>query len=213
MLPMNKKETTDRRPPAGAAVLQEHVTTAIVHAALEELAEVGYWRMSMDAVARRAGVGKAAIYRRWPSKQRLVIDIVADIGIGVEETPDMGSLRGDIAAFLALNAQHLSQPLPSRILPDLHAEMVRDTELARAIYTLLQEPRREKVDEILRRAQVRGEIAPDIDRELVLDLLAGPLYWHFIIYRASFSADYINRLTAIILAALRDNALVLRTLD
>ncbi len=210
---MNKKETADRRPAAGAAVLQEHVTTAIVHAALEELAEVGYWRMSMDAIARRAGVGKAAIYRRWPSKQRLVIDIVADIGIGVKETPDTGSLRADIEAFLTLNAQHLSQPLPSRILPDLHAEMVRDTELSNAIYILLQEPRMRNADEILRRAQARGELASNINREMVIDLLAGTLYWHFIIHRAAFSADYINQLTAITLAALRDDAPVLRNLD
>jgi AcrR family transcriptional regulator len=213
MTGMKKNETTGHRSPTGAAVLQEHVTTAIARAALEELAEVGYWRMSMDSVARRAGVGKAAIYRRWPSKQSMVIAIIADIGIGVNEAPDTGSLHGDIEAFLTTNAEHLHQPLPSRIMLDIHAEMVRDTELARAIRTTLQEPRRKKVDEILRRAQTRGELAPNIDHELAMDLLAGPLYWHFIIDRAAFSADYIKRLTDMTLAALKNDALVLHDLD
>jgi hypothetical protein len=135
------------------------------------------------------------------------------IGIAVNEVPDTGSLCGDIKAFLTTNAEHLHQPLPSHIMPDIHAEMVRDTELAYAIRTILQEPRRKKIDEILRRAQVRGELAPNIDRELAMDLLAGPLYWHFIIYRAAFSVDYIKRLTDMTLAVLRDDALVLHDLD
>src|ERR671938_244016 len=61
------------REPAGAAVLQESVTAAITSAMFDQLAEIGYARMSMDAVARRAGVGKAAVYRRWRSKQAMLI--------------------------------------------------------------------------------------------------------------------------------------------
>jgi len=78
--------------PAGAAVLQESVTSAILRAAFAEMAESGYARMSMDAVARRAGVGKAAIYRRWSSKQEMVVALTAQIGVPLADTADTGSL-------------------------------------------------------------------------------------------------------------------------
>ena len=65
------------RPVTGGAVLRQQVTDAITEAAFAELAETGYARTSMDAVARRAGVGKAALYRRWSSKAELVMDALA----------------------------------------------------------------------------------------------------------------------------------------
>ena len=82
-------------------MLQESVTAAITSAMFDQLAEVGYARMSMDAVARRAGVGKAALYRRWPCKQAMLIDLVeASILRNLPEVPDTGSLAGDVRRFL-----------------------------------------------------------------------------------------------------------------
>lgn len=67
--------------PAGAAVLRQDVTEAIRAAVLEELAAVGFARMSIEAVARRAGVGKTAVYRRWKSKLHLVLDLVGAFAV------------------------------------------------------------------------------------------------------------------------------------
>lgn len=69
--------TEKRRAPAGAAVLRDEITTAIRRALMQELAAVGYGRLSIEAVARRAGVSKTAVYRRWSSKLDLVLEMVA----------------------------------------------------------------------------------------------------------------------------------------
>src|ERR1700752_3473805 len=76
---------------------------AILAAVLEGLAERGYDQMSMDDVATRARVGKAAIYRRWPSKAAVVADAIAHWrrGLGSVQPPNTGSLRGDIDALIA----------------------------------------------------------------------------------------------------------------
>lgn len=201
---MSDKAGAERRPraPAGAAVLQESVTAAIRRATFKELARSGYARMSMDAVARRAGVGKAAIYRRWPSKPAMVAQFIEEVGAELAAAPDTGSLRGDVAAFLAATAALLRHPLASRIVPDLHAEMARDRELARAIRTDVQERRRERGAEILRRAIARGEVPPDVDVDLALDVLPGPLYWRLIVTRGAAPPGYLERLTDMVLAAL-----------
>lgn len=80
--------------PAGAAVLREDVTEAIRAAVFEELAAVGYARMSIEGIARRAGVGKTAVYRRWRSKLHLVLDIVSALAVQGLPAPDTGSLEG-----------------------------------------------------------------------------------------------------------------------
>ena len=72
--------TETRRVPAGAAVLRGEITTAIRQAVMQELAEVGYGRLSIEAVARRAGVGKTAVYRRWSSKLEMVLELVSGGG-------------------------------------------------------------------------------------------------------------------------------------
>ena len=85
--------------------LDDSLDDSIVEAAAELLAEVGYDAMSMDAVAARAGVGKATIYRRWSGKAPLVLDTVRARGFQLEEVPDTGSLREDLVAlFLELRS-------------------------------------------------------------------------------------------------------------
>ena len=86
--------------PAGGPVLQDAVTNALTTAFFEELAETGYGRLSMEAVARRAGAGKAALYRRWPSKQAMTAALVSQAATEAPEVADTGSLRGDVRAFL-----------------------------------------------------------------------------------------------------------------
>src|SRR3954464_8095930 len=121
-----------RRAPAGAAVLREDVTEAIRAAVFEELAAVGYARMSIEGIARRAGVGKTAVYRRWRSKLHLVLDVVSAVAAAGLPTPDTGSLRGDVRMLLEVAARALRHPMASQIIPDLLAEAARSPELATA---------------------------------------------------------------------------------
>ncbi|PJE95083.1 TetR family transcriptional regulator [Streptomyces carminius] len=191
-----------RRKPSGAAVLRPELTEAIVEIALGELAEKGYGRMSMEAVARRAGVGKSALYRRWPSKQALAVDAVARISVPLAETPDTGSLRGDVRAMLEALLSWLDDPRLGGILTDLMAEARRNGALARALAERVGEPRRARGEALLDRAAARGEVPAGLDREIVLDLIPGALFWHLGARRQPVTADYLDRLADTLVTAL-----------
>jgi|SRR3954465_12837044 AcrR family transcriptional regulator len=194
------------RAPAGAAVLQEDVTRAIRDAVLAVLAESGYGRMSIEAVARRAGVGKTAVYRRWASKREMVVQVVSAVAVQAAVIPDTGTLHGDVTAFLDVTAQGLRQPLASRIVPDLLAEAARDAELAEALTTTVRDSRRAKAVAIVRRAIERGELPESVDVPMALDLLPAPLYWHLTVVRGEVDEDYLRRLATAIIAAIAATA-------
>lgn len=192
-----------RRAPAGAALLQDDVTGAITAAFFREWARVGYAALSIEAVAKRAGVGKAAVYRRWSSKLAMASELLLEVGVGMARAPDTGSLEGDVGAFLEAAYSVLRHPLVRRILPDLHAEMRRSAPLARAIRTSLQVERRAMGEALLRRAIDRGELSASIDVDLALDLLGGLLYWRLIITGMDTPPRYLVDLKALTLGALR----------
>lgn len=193
--------STVKRSPTGAAV-QPGVTRAIVEAALYELCERGYGRLSMEAVARRAKVGKSALYRRWASKQDMVIAILSTVAVPPSEMADTGSLHGDIRATLSEVASWLNGPRISRILPDLSAEAIRDPTFANAFRAAIDKPRRANGAATLQRAIERGELSRDTDLELALDLLAAPIYWRLSVRGEPIDADYLERLAAMVLRSL-----------
>ncbi|WP_216892905.1 TetR/AcrR family transcriptional regulator [Nocardia alni] len=190
-----------KRAAAGAAVLQPHVTSSIEAAVLDELAAQGYGRLSMEAVAKRAGVGKSALYRRWPSKQDMVIAVLSDFSVPRAEIPDTGSVRGDLLATLRAVHEWLTHPRFARILPDLTAEAVRNPALATAIAATIGEPRRAFGATVLRRAIERGELPADLDLELALDLAAAPIYWRLTVRQAPVEPDFLERLADQLLRA------------
>ena len=191
-----------RRTPTGAAVLQPEITTAITEAVLDELAEQGFARLSMEAVAKRAGVGKSALYRRWPSKGEMALAVIAEFSVLRAPSPDTGALRDDIRAALESLVHWLTHPRFSRILPDLVAEMARNPDLARVVDETIGQPRREQSRSMLQRAIDRGEIDAAIDMELALDVLAAPLYWRLSVRAAEAEPGYLDKLADLLVRAL-----------
>ena len=175
---------------------------AIRDAVFEELAEHGYAGLSIDAVARRAAVGKAAIYRRWPSKRHMVLALVADVATAADLFPDTGSLEGDVRALLTTAVEQLRHPLVARIVPDLLAEAARDSSFGAAMYQATGAVRRQRAIDLLRRAGARGELSGEIDEVLAPDLLAAPLYWRMTVTRQPFDERDLERLLRATLAAL-----------
>ncbi|MFJ8191268.1 TetR/AcrR family transcriptional regulator [Streptomyces sp. NPDC096094] len=173
-----------RRAPAGAAVLREDVTEAIRAAVFEELAAVGYARMSIEAIARRAGVGKTAVYRRWRSKLHLVLDIVSALAVQGLPAPDTGSLEGDLRLLYEVTSRALRHPVASQIIPDLQAEAARNPDIAEAMRKALREGQDGVASRILAAATERGELGPAVDTDLALDLISGPLYWRSVVIRS-----------------------------
>ncbi|MFF3751472.1 TetR-like C-terminal domain-containing protein [Streptomyces sp. NPDC002018] len=191
-----------KRPPGGP-VLQQDVTRALETAFFEELASVGYGKLSIEAVARRAGAGKAAVYRRWPSKQAMTVELASQAALKAVRAPDMGSLHADIAQFIRETMTALSHPLVSRIAPDLLAETARNEELADALLSGIRTPRRENAALVLHRAIERGELPADTDIELGLDFLVSPAYWRLAVIRTPVDDGYVERLTVKIIAAMK----------
>jgi AcrR family transcriptional regulator len=191
-----------KRPPAGAALLRDDVTEAIRAAVFEELAVTGYARLSIEAVARRAGVGKTAVYRRWRSKLPMVIEVVSElVGSGIL-LPDTGSLREDLRLLIQVVYRLLRHPLAAQIVPDLLAEAARNPEIAGTLALALRETQRESSAALVARAVARGELPTSTDPDLALDLIAGPLYWHLLVTREPVTRDYLERLARSITAAL-----------
>lgn len=184
-----KARAKTRRKPAGAAVLQDSVTQAIHRALFEEWAETGYSALRMERIAVRAGVGKAALYRRCKSKFELVTEAVSATATTITPIPDTGSFEGDVAVLMRRLAATLRHPLVRRILPDLHAEHARSDQLAQLLENVTRD-RRTQAAVMLDRAIDRKELPRNADRRMLLDMLIAPLYWHVIVqHRSTTSAD------------------------
>src|SRR5262249_24460423 len=138
---------------------------AIRRAALTLFIEQGPEAMSIEAVAAKAGVGKAAIYRRWSSKEELVIDAVIE-AFAEASSPDTGNVRDDLAQSTK-NLQALMASSPTGdVFPRMAAEVARRTPLGRLYGARVIGPRRTLFEEALRRGMARGELPQAIDVEL-----------------------------------------------
>jgi len=190
------------RQPAGAAILRPEKTEAIIAAFFAELGKSGYAGLTMDRVAERAGVGKAALYRRWPSKKEMLIDLVGQFATKAVLPPDTGSLRGDIQAITHDAIAVLANPLVRSVVQSLVTEARRSPDLGAVLTERFINPRREAGAQMLRRAVERGEVRPDSDLELAQDLIGGPLYLRGVILGEEFPPGYSERLTDAVLRSL-----------
>ena len=145
---------------------------AILQATLELLAEGGYAAVTMEAVAARAGVGKATLYRRHPHKEQLVVDALATLAEAV--APVAGTPRDQLVALLE-GLQRRTGSLAGRLFPRLVSEAVDNPQLMALYRQQVVEPRRERFRAVLRRAVELGEVRPDLDVDHAVDLLVGPV--------------------------------------
>ncbi len=150
----------------------EEAHQAILDATLELLAEVGYSALTVEGVAQRAGVGKATIYRRWPSKLPLVVEAFRRLP-GLEEV-DTGNLVDDLNKMLRSYLQRFEATPLAAVLPSLVGERAHNPELSQLFDPVVRERRRPLV-QVLERAVERGELPEDLDLDLAADLIVGPI--------------------------------------
>ena len=148
---------------------------AILRAAAELLEEDGFERMTMEAVAQRAGVSKATLYRRWSNKVDLVVDVVT---LGFKRYPisDTGDTKEDLLE-MARRSVAIIEGRIGRIMTAVASEARRNETLAEAVRVSLLEPRREALRTVVRRGIERGDIRADVDPDLVLDALVGAIFY------------------------------------
>jgi len=154
---------------------------AIVRATLELLAAHGYRTLSVEQVARAAGVGKNTIYRRHRSKQELVAAAVRHMHSGLRVPDDTGSLVGDFAAVAAQAAQSGAATDAPTFMPRIVSEAAGDPEMHAILTEHLVEPRRAVMRTVVERAKTRGDIRGDVDTEVAIDLIAGPMIYRLMI--------------------------------
>jgi AcrR family transcriptional regulator len=148
----------------------ERRTQAILDAVVELLAEVGYERMTTDAVAARARASKATIYRRWPTKAELVVDAVRRRGSRPRlPVPDTGTLRGDLLQHFRTIRKDATGPDPA-VFRGVMQAMQHDPEFRRVVRAHLLEDGAAYDRVLLRRAIARGEIPPEIDPGLLFEV-------------------------------------------
>jgi AcrR family transcriptional regulator len=150
------------------------VDRAIRDATLALFAEGGFDGMSVDAVAARAGVGKAAIYRRWPTKEDTVLAAIADAFAEPAE-PDTGTVRGDLVRCAEDLHRLMTGEVTGGVFPPMSAELAWGSRLGRAYAQHVVGPRRELFALALRRGVERGELPVDVEVELAVDVLVGTL--------------------------------------
>jgi AcrR family transcriptional regulator len=148
---------------------------SILAATLDLLEEVGYPHLTMEAVATRAGTTKPAIRRRWPSRQHLVISTLA-AALGTSPTPDTGCTHCDLIQGIESLSSAFGGTLGRRTLPALMAELADDPELDRTFVETVFHPRRASTEAALRRGVQRGDIRPDADLDLLLDMVGATTY-------------------------------------
>ncbi len=158
---------------------------AIIDATLELLAEEGYQGLSIEAVAARAGVGKTTIYRRWASKEELVMEAIRQVQIDVQVV-DTGNFRNDLATLLKTVYQGImAYPYPSfgKLVLKFIGEYLTNPEIFQGALTQLIFPRFQRFIHMVEQAKAREEIRGDIEPELVIDLVVGSFYFRWIVMR------------------------------
>ncbi|WP_067974186.1 TetR/AcrR family transcriptional regulator [Mycolicibacter icosiumassiliensis] len=164
------------RPGRSPGRLDRSRDPAILDAALQGVADVGYDRLSMDDIAARAGVGKAAIYRRWPSKAVVVADAIAHWRRrqGPVEPPSTGSLHGDIEALVATAPDLDESGMDTmKVIVGVATAAMHNPILAAALDDLVLDPPRHVVRVLLDQARARGEIPAGRDLSLIPDVALG----------------------------------------
>ncbi|WP_042392565.1 TetR/AcrR family transcriptional regulator [Streptacidiphilus carbonis] len=181
---------------------------AILAATREALAELGWGGVTMGDVAVRAGVAKTTLYRRWPSKNELVVDAVAVL-FDELRMADLGSLRADIEAVVRQFAGLLARPESQAALLALFAEASRDPALRRRVREAIIDPQKRLVHQGRAAAQARGELAPDAgpeaareDVDIIFDTIAGAVEHRMLVSGECASPEWISRFTTLLLTPL-----------
>ncbi len=165
----------------------------ILDATVAVVAELGYDRLTMDAVATAAKASKATLYRRWSTKAELVVDAISRAkGCPMPEDVDTGSLRGDLIS-MACGDGGFTDELPMSVVAGLLTALHRDADLQKAFRERFIGPRTAVTNKVYERAVERGEIAPDVDVALLSVTLPAVIIHHAYILGIEPTDDLILR--------------------
>ncbi|MER5622578.1 TetR/AcrR family transcriptional regulator [Streptosporangium sp. NPDC002544] len=177
-------------------------TEAIMRTTLELGQEIGYAKLSIEAVAARAGVGKHTIYRRWSSKGALFLDSLMLLNGPALDYPDTGDLIADLRQQIHAAIDLLDRPPVGPLYRALIAEALLNPQVAAALNDHFITPQAEKTVARLKVARDQGQLSPDFDLDLAMDILSGPLYFRALIIQEPLTHEYVDRVIEALFAGI-----------
>lgn len=189
-----------KRPPGRPR--SEQARLAILRSTLKILGEKGFTDFTIEDVAERASVGKATVYRWWPDKGALIADAFASSATRKLHFPDTGRIETDMSRQMRQLIK-VFRGSQGRIVSAILAAGQSDKDLIAAFRERFLWPRRREAYETLRRSIQRGELRKDIDPDLLLDSLYGPIYMRFLLQHDRLTPDFVDRLCALVLRGAR----------
>jgi AcrR family transcriptional regulator len=160
-------------------------------AAIDLIVERGVGNLSIEEVAARSGVAKTTIYRHWPERGSLIIDTVRSTFSHVT-TPDTGTLRGDLEAYFGEMIRADLDGRVGKLIPSLIDAAARDPEIELLMERFSIE-RQQPLLTMVARAQERGELPPDLDRDVVVGTVIGPIVFRKVLQRRPVDAAYVSK--------------------
>lgn len=168
----------DERPSGRPRSAEAH--RAILDATLTLLGELGFERMSIEAIAAHAGVGKTTIYRRWKTKEDLVADALSSVK-ATPVVPDTGDLRADVTLLAASFATVVRDPLGRRVITLIIDTLTNNPALAELYWERFGALKNDALRTVLVRARERGQLHPDANLDVILDLISGYVLYQLLV--------------------------------
>ncbi|WP_329225144.1 TetR/AcrR family transcriptional regulator [Streptomyces sp. NBC_00111] len=181
-------------------------TETIMRTTLELGQEIGYAKLSIEAVAARAGAGKHTIYRRWPSKGALLLDSLLSLHEPSLDYPDTGDIVADLREQIHAAVDLLGNPPFGPLFQALVGEAQADPKVASALNERFISPQADKTVARLEAARDQGQLSPAFDLGLAMAILSGPLYFQFLITQEPLTHEYVDRVIEALFAGMGEPA-------
>ena len=200
--PDNGKTRADNNKPCRGRPRSEHSHEAILDAVLQSLEDVGYGALTIEGVARQAGVGKQTIYRWWKCRAELVLEAYANHAASKIPLPDKGAVRADLEAFLTAGCKRLTD-ISGPIMRGLMADAVLDEEFREVLLGAFLRKRQDALKALLERGIARGELGADADLDVICDLVFGAIWYRLLLNQGRLDARFARQLAAVAMTAYR----------
>lgn len=190
--------TATLRPGQKGRPRSQAAEAAVLTAATELMDELRPAQITAEAIAKRAGVSKATLYKWWPTKTHVLLDAVLQHAITQIPLPDSGSTRQDFVLLLRGFIHFHKSTNFGVTVAHLFAEGMNDPEILAIYNELYALPRRAQIRTIWERGVARGDIRAAIDPELALDMLYGPIIYRYLVHHAPLEEDFADRVVAMV---------------
>ncbi|MEO0477268.1 MAG: TetR/AcrR family transcriptional regulator [Planctomycetota bacterium] len=185
---------TDPQKHRSGPMRSETAHQAILDAAAALITESGYLGVSMQHIAKRAGVGKQTVYRWWPSKAALYMELYVSLSEAHIQPVDTGSLENDLKKLWRQLCKMFRRTAAGPAFAGLIAEAQTSSEAAQEFRENFLNERREGMFSVIQRGIDRGELPADTDVALLTDMIAGPVFYRLLAEHAPLSESFVDRL-------------------